>query len=315
MPSVVKKLVDILMATYNGEKYIEAQITSLLKQNYKNWHLWIQDDGSKDRTVEIIQDFSSQNPNRITLVKENPHPKGAAGNFYSLLPFTKGEYVFFCDQDDVWHPNKITDTLAVFHQEENSHLPLLVHTDLQVVDESLKEMAPSFMAYQNLHQKAASLGQILCQNNITGCTMAVNRALIKILWQGEVPSQGMLMHDWWLGIGAAAYGKICYLPKATMYYRQHGGNEVGAKKSELFKSITKAFSHKNETKKKVENTYLQAQSFYQAYQNTLPKETGAVIKKYGGFLQKSKGGKIKNIIFGPYKKQGFARVIGQIVFC
>lgn len=310
-------MVDILMATYNGAKHIHRQLNSLLGQSYKTWHLWVQDDGSSDDTVTIVKAFRDAHPGKVTLVENHPHPKGAATNFFSLLPFAKNAYVFFCDQDDWWDEDKIEKTLALFKQAEGENgpnIPLLVHTDLRVVDEYKKEIAPSFMAYQGLKARAATLEQLLCQNNITGCTTAINQPLLQKMWPGRVP-QGLLMHDWWLGLGAAAFGKIYYLPQSTMGYCQHGQNEVGAQKSRLVANTAKALSKKALMSKKVENTYFQAQAFYQAYGDKLPVRAGEVIQDYGNFPQYSKIVRMKKILFGPYKKQGFSRVVGQLVFC
>lgn len=310
-------MVDILMATYNGAKHIRRQLESLLEQTYKDWYLFVQDDGSSDETVSILKDFFRTHPDKGMLVENNPHPKGAATNFYSLLPFSKGEYIFFCDQDDWWYSDKIEVTIKTFKEVENNYgkeTPLLVHTDLRVVNDKMIEISPSFMAYQGLRGKAATLEQLLCQNNITGCTMAINRSLLQKMWQGDVP-QGMLMHDWWLGLGAAAFGKICYLPQSTIAYCQHGDNEVGAQKHQLAVNTVEALSHQEKMKAKVANTYLQAQAFYKSYGNQLPLEGKKVIEEYASFPKRSKVHRIGKILLGPYKKQGFSRVVAQVIFC
>lgn len=310
-------MVDILMATYNGAKHINRQLNSLLEQTYQNWHLWVQDDGSADGTVDLIRAFITAHPGKATLVENHPHPKGASTNFFSLLHFAQRPYVFFCDQDDLWYPDKIEKTLYMLKQgekEKGKNLPLLVHTDLRVVDDNMEEIAPSFMAYQKLQQRPATLPQLLCQNNITGCTMAVNRALVQKMYTGAIP-QGILMHDWWLGIGAAAFGHIYYLPQSTMAYCQHGENEVGAKKSQLVINTLEALGQKETMKKKIENTYLQAQVFYKIYGELLPAQAAKIILDYGNLPQQGKLYRMKKILFGPYKKQGFSRVLGQLVYC
>ncbi|NLB91382.1 MAG: glycosyltransferase family 2 protein, partial [Clostridiales bacterium] len=307
----------ILMATYHGEKYICRQLDSLLEQTYQDWHLWVQDDGSKDDTVSIVKAYIARYPNKITLVKDNPHPKGAATNFFSLLPYTTREYLFFCDQDDVWKKEKIAETINCFTQQERLHgkgFPMLIHTDLRVVDEQGKEIASSFMQYQGLKPQAASLGQLLCQNNITGCTVAVNRALLTAIGKDRIP-EGLLMHDWWLGIGAAALGKVHFLKNQTVDYYQHGTNEVGAQKKHFLKSFLQALKHKEEMKEKIDATYRQARSFYQSYEKVLPLEAKALIKEYGTLPQERKIKRIAKILKRSYKKQGFARVIGQLIYC
>ena len=140
----------------------------------------------------------------------------------------QADYVMFCDQDDVWHPDKVRLTLRLMEQVETDlSLPVLVHTDLRVVDGELREMDPSFQHYSGLDGHRPSLPQLLVQNVVTGCTVMINRSFGAA---GLPPGGGgdMLMHDWWLALIAAAMGRAVFLDRATIDYRQHGGNVVGA---------------------------------------------------------------------------------------
>lgn len=224
----------ILMATYNGGKFIEAQLDSLRAQSYADWRLWIRDDGSVDDTVEIARRYAAQDE-RIRLLPSDGRRLGAAMSFFELIErfAATSAYLMFCDQDDVWKSDKITVTLARMREMEQrfgAQTPILVHTDLSVVDRELNVIAPSFWRYQGLGPKIRSLNRLLVQNNVTGCTAMVNRALA--LLTGHVP-QHAIMHDWWLALTAASFGEIGYVARATMLYRQHGGNDTGAKRYPL----------------------------------------------------------------------------------
>ena len=103
--------VAILMSTYNGEKYLEEQVKSIISQDYTDWHLYIRDDGSTDNTVNLIKKIARDNE-KITFLNENkPKNLGVTGSFMDLLANTKAQYYMFSDQDDYWLPDKIKVTL------------------------------------------------------------------------------------------------------------------------------------------------------------------------------------------------------------
>ncbi len=221
----------ILMATYNGGKFIEAQLDSLRAQSFAEWRLWIRDDGSTDDTVEIIRRYTVLDE-RVRLLPADDMRLGAAMNFSYLMErfAAESEYTMFCDQDDVWQPDKIAATLTKMHDMEarfGTETPILVHTNLSVTDGDLNLLPPSFWHYQGLNPKIKSLNRLLVQNNVTGCTAMANRMLAVLA--ANMPPQA-IMHDWWLALLAAAFGEIGYVKRATMLYRQHGGNDIGAKR-------------------------------------------------------------------------------------
>ena len=140
-------MIDILMATYNGERYISEQIESILNQTYKNWKLYIRDDGSKDNTISIIRDFEKQYPNKIILVKDKKNGLGAKCNFAELMKYSKQEYCMFSDQDDIWIDNKIEKTLEKMKQAEKKYSKKtknFEHTELKVIDVELKDINDSY---------------------------------------------------------------------------------------------------------------------------------------------------------------------------
>ena len=228
----MNKNISILLATYNGENYLPAQIDSILEQTNTNWKLLIHDDNSTDNTVDIIKQYQKQNPSKIQFIDDDVSFGNASANFSFLLEHADTEYIMFCDQDDMWLENKIELTLQKIQDMEKSYhdIPLLVHTDLIVADESLNIISKSYWHYQHLDPSKDSLNRLLVQNSITGCTVMINRKLAKMAL--PIP-EDVIMHDWWLGLVASAFGKIAYLDETTIFYRQHGKNDTGATKFNL----------------------------------------------------------------------------------
>lgn len=221
--------VEILVATFNGAPYLPAQMESLLhQQTSASVRILIGDDGSTDATGSIIADFCVRHPGTIQALGCGPG-RGAAANFGRLLDSSRADYVFLCDQDDIWDADKVESSLQLMRDAERAHgkaTPLLVFSDLRVVDRDLNLVAQSFWRYQNLDGHAVSLLSLVMQNVVTGCTCLLNRALLS---RALPLPDSVLMHDHWLALVAAATGRLLVLPRPTVSYRQHGGNEVGAR--------------------------------------------------------------------------------------
>jgi len=223
--------VVIILASFEGADFLREQLDSLIAQTEAQWRLLIRDDGSTDATLDIIRDYS-QKDERIRLLSDNPGPTSSAlGNFTVLLEaaFKLGaEYVFCCDQDDVWEPGKLELVLARLKQlEGTAKAPSLVHHDLMVVNESFEPIADSFIELMQLHPSGQQNPQrLISRNEITGCAMACNRALLEI----ALPiSDQAVMHDWWLALCAAYFGRLAFMPDKLVKYRQHSDNTIGAK--------------------------------------------------------------------------------------
>ncbi|MFU2204278.1 glycosyltransferase family 2 protein [Streptococcus pluranimalium] len=215
--------VNIVMSTYNGEKYLAEQIESIRNQTFSNWTLLIRDDGSRDATPEIIRAFAKQD-DRIRFINDGQTDNyGVIKSFYHLVKYESADYYFFSDQDDVWLPEKLAITLKRA-EEENDHKPLLVYTDLKVVNQDLIVLQDSMIRSQS-HHANTELVQELTENTVTGGTMMINRALAD-KWQVY---EGLLMHDWYLALLASALGKLVYIDQPTQLYRQHEANVLGAR--------------------------------------------------------------------------------------
>ncbi len=224
---------QILMATHNGVLYLKEQLDSLFAQSHRNFELIVSDDASTDGTLELLKEYP------ITLLSHKT-PLGCKANFSHLLNYSSASYVAFSDQDDIWHPEKIAVTLKAIKQAEAQNppgTPILVHTDLKVVSNSLEPLSTSFWTFAGLdpfHYSAFS--SLLVQNCVTGCTLMINRPLADLV--SQIPPEAK-MHDWWIALTAAAFGKIVALPLQTISYRQHASNTLGAKRGGLKGQIIK----------------------------------------------------------------------------
>lgn len=219
--------VAILLATYNGEKFIEKQLDSLLGQSFQQFKIYIHDDGSNDKTLEIIRSYESQFPGKFVIFEEESKHLGAAFSFMWLLNRVEAPYYMFCDQDDIWFPQKIELTLKKMKEIEYHYpmLPIVIHTDLQVVDDKLniiyRSMWDSMKLIPELLQKFNYLAVCNC---CTGCTMLINHKLKSYVF--PIPSN-IPMHDFWIALMGAKYGIVENLSQTTILYRQHECNTIG----------------------------------------------------------------------------------------
>lgn len=226
-------MVEVLLATYNGERYIREQIDSILAQDFPDLRILARDDGSTDRTEEILDECASQYPDRIRVCTDGSatgHPKR---NFLRLMKATTADYLCFADQDDVWLPEKISLTFEAMQRLEDQYgkaTPLLTFTDLRVVNEKLETIHPSFWKRSGLQVESIHrLQRVLDENPVTGCTALINRSMCDLA--AQMPEEAD-MHDWWIALLAASLGAAEVVRQPTVLYRQHGSNVVGSAKPE-----------------------------------------------------------------------------------
>ena len=218
----------ILLTTCSGEAYIEELLASLDGQTLQDFVCYIHDDGSTDRTPELVRAFAEKRE-RFVIV-EGPPSGSASANFLFLMHHVQDEkYVMFCDQDDVWKPEKAERTLREMKRHDDGQTPAVVFTDLTVTDAGLRVIAPSYLAYEHRDPAAVDLPHLLKRNVAPGCTMLMNRSLLELsLAHEELLKRAMF--DWGVMLLASACGSVFFLNRQTLFYRQHGNNEVGARK-------------------------------------------------------------------------------------
>ncbi|MEK7432434.1 MAG: glycosyltransferase family 2 protein [Cyanobacteriota bacterium] len=227
--------IQILMATYNGEKYLEEQLDSILNQTYINWELLIRDDCSTDKTLEILNTYSNKYPEKIFIIKDNLNKLGACYNFLNLVKLSTSDYIMFSDQDDFWLENKIELTLnkMLIEEKNNLNIPISIHTDLKVVDYKKETIHNSYYKSINLSpSKQNKLGQILIHSSGAGCTMMINKKLRDFIV--KYPNKGVFMHDLWVTLLVNIFGKSFFINEQTILYRIHENNTIGISKNDKF---------------------------------------------------------------------------------
>ena len=309
-------MIAILMAAYNGERYIAEQIESILNQTETGWKLTVRDDCSRDATLSVIRRYGEKHPEKIGILEAEKNSGSAKNNFFRLMEGADGDYVMFSDDDDVWLPEKIQTTLLKMKELEwnfGTDTPLLVHTDLKVADENLRVISPSLFRMQNLKGNRDRLANLLSQNIVTGCTVMANHTLIRTVLRAGIPEHAV-MHDWWLALVAAGFGGIGFVDAPTVLYRQHGNNEVGAKNSGDLRYNLRRFFDPAQVRSALDGTYVQAREFYVKYGKDLEENDRAVLKAYCSIPEKSKWGRLAAIGKYGFWKTGFYRKLGQIWF-
>jgi hypothetical protein len=221
--------IEVLLATYNGESFLREQIDSVLAQESVPVTILARDDGSSDGTQAILAEYAVNAPGQFRVLQDGDRTGTARGNFGRLLQNTDAPYVAFCDQDDVWLPHKLRASMQQMHALEAQHgtaLPLLVFTDLRVVDQQLQTVSDSLWQTNELvGANAPTLSQLLSENVATGCTVLMNRSLADRMRSMPPAAQ---MHDHWAALLAASLGAMASVSEATVLYRQHTSNVIGA---------------------------------------------------------------------------------------
>jgi len=300
----------ILLATYNGEKYIDKQIESILAQTESDWMLYIHDDGSKDNTMEIVKKYTVEYPEKIVVV-DGASTGGAKTNFFYLLGQVEAPFYMCCDQDDVWLSDKIEVTKKEMDNlvRGDEDKPCLVFTELHVVDEELNIIAEKMSEYQGLDYKKLKFNRAMIQNVVTGCTMMVNRVLrdemLKVRDYTDV-----LMHDWWALLIATRFGKAAFVEQATILYRQHGNNGVGAQNATSLSYKLKRMMQGDDIKTSLLNTRKQAAVFAETYGES----EDSLISQYACLGECSKIKRLQFYHKNDVKKSTKAKNFGLMVW-
>lgn len=308
-----KPIVHILLATYNGKEYIGKMIDSLLSQDYPNIHILVSDDCSDDGTDQILADYAIRYPEIISHYQSGQHFGCAQNHFMHLLHrFQDAPYIMFCDQDDVWHEDKVRKTLdLMLRTEREPEIPVLVHTDLRVVDQDLRVISPSFCQHSGFDGNRLAFRQLLVQNVVTGCTAMINRSLAQMACECYCGGK-MLMHDWWLALLASSCGKMAFLNEQTIDYRQHGKNSVGAKDVHSAEYLLDRLKS-GKSRQSMVNAAYQAQAFLDCYGNYMKQNDKSVASAFASTAECSL--LVRDYIYLKHKllKHGLTRVVAQLL--
>ncbi len=245
--------IDILLATYNGEKFIKEQIDSILNQTYQDFNLIISDDCSKDGTRDILKEYEKKD-SRIKVFFQSKN-LGYVKNFEFLLNEVESEYYMLSDQDDVWLPEKIEKSYNCLIDNKAD----LVFSDLEVVDRKLNTTFKSFndlMKYTKKAKKYEDYRLEYLYNCVTGCTLLTKSKFLKKIL--PLPNESeYVIHDFWIPLIVSMNGKVKYLNEPLIKYRQHGHNQVGAKtKGNGYKRFEDMRNHFIQVKTEIFETYV-----------------------------------------------------------
>jgi len=211
------KEVSVALATYNGAFFLTEQLQSLVDQTHLPTQVILCDDGSTDDTLQIATRFSTELPLRII---RNGKSLGVVENFKKAVSLCTGEYIALCDQDDVWYPDKLEQSVAMLASIDGD-VPALIYSDLEVVDKELNTVASSFWQLTARKPSDIDFVKLLLGNVVTGCTVMMNQTMA--IEMQRMP-EGVEMHDFWLALIAYGIGHCAYIDKPTIKYRQHGSN-------------------------------------------------------------------------------------------
>lgn len=305
-------MIQILLATFNSASFIGAQIDSLMEQTCSDFEIVVSDGGSKDNTLGIIADYQRRFPGKIRLLETSP--ASACENFSRLLAAADAELLMFCDHDDVWKKEKIAASLQAYkklEQEYGTDCPILVFTDSEIVDVHLNTRFSSMMRSQRLNRTRFTPGRTMIQNYASGNTMLFNRALQKI----ALPvGNNAIMHDHWVALAAAFFGKVCYVDTPLILYRQHGDNVIGSFCYNLRSCLKKFRSERSSLHNKLYRNIEQGQEFLALHREILSPEQQRFFDSLMRFKQMGKIEKWRFMQRNDIQKEGLLYKIGTFFF-
>lgn len=229
-------VIDIILASYNGENFIEQQLLSLLGQSFKDWNCIIHDDGSTDGTIAIIKKYTAID-SRFIFIEDNIQLKNPGENFIHTLKYSNSDFICFCDQDDIWLESKLKKLYSTINHKNND-IPQVVFSNAYCWDSKKNRIEGN--ATLAFPTDIESLLFLNC--GIQGASAIFNRKMKDILL---VPIKNLVMHDWYLTIAGCSLGNIDYIHENLMLYRQHECNVTGHADKFMYKKIFCLFKRKN----------------------------------------------------------------------
>ena len=252
-------MIDILLATYNGGRYLIPQIQSLQNQTFQNWHLWIHDDGSKDETPALLERFVRED-SRITWIKDDVLLHSASENFMHLLRFSTADYTICCDQDDIWLEDKLQVLYDAIRCRDNSRVQAvygngyMYHCDRGVIQGRSVLTPPETLK-----------DALFLNGGIQGCAILFNRKMREICLDRP---QKIAMHDHLFTLVALTFGEFTFVDRYLMLYRRHSATVTDAVDGD-FREKTSAFISKKSPI--LDSSHYEAiKSFYSHYRNQIP---------------------------------------------
>ncbi len=295
--------IHIVLATYNGEKYIREQLDSILENSWNDFSVEVCDDGSTDETLRIVREYCARD-NRVTC-HENTVNLGYTKNFLEGIRRSESPYIMLCDQDDIWHRDKIERTfceLQKLEKVQGKEKPLMVFTDAMNYDSETGRELGSFHKTSRLDVKKLDTAHLFMENKCIGCTVMINAAVLSYLQ--EMPEE-IRVHDWWLALICSHFGKIMYLDEMTLHYRQHSGNMIGG--SSFVSYMKNRISGLREQRKAIRQTFAQGRAFYEVFGTELPKREQGIAAAFAAMESTGAWRRKYNMLRYGFCKSGLIR--------
>lgn len=357
-------MITVLMATWQGKKYLEQQLDSILAQTVPV-RILISDDGSDDGTREMLDQYREWYPKQIRLVHhkqvledagtdaESSNAEAsntealsagtpdtdaegtkssvrsgiksgtksrispAAENFFWLMSQAvldeKNEYILLSDQDDVWFNDKVKTMIRKMKEVEKQlgkDCPVLLHSDMEVVDENLNLIDESFFAYQHCNPARNTLAEVLVENPATGGAMMMNRALLELV---KDQPKYCCMHDWWIALTAVSFGVTGCCPDSLYQYRQHGDNTLGAKMTGSMEDMKERLENQEQVEENYQNMMRQAAVFLHHFGPQLAEEQRSVLRAFLALPLQTPAGRMKNILRNHFFKSSKLQTMAMCV--
>lgn len=221
--------VHVVCSLFHPGPLLDAQLESILAQSHSDLRVWLRDDAGDAATARVTEAWHRRDA-RIEPVPDTGGRVGTRESYGRLIRHALDHdagWIALADQDDEWAPTHLADSLASAARVHDPAEPILVHGDLELIDARGRPLAPSFFAHQRIrHERRDALKVLVVQNFVTGCASVLNRPLAELAC--PIPAAA-IMHDWWLALCAASAGHLVAREHATVRYRQHDHNQIGAK--------------------------------------------------------------------------------------
>ena len=301
--------IAILLSTFNGQRFLQAQLDSLWQQTRQDFVLHVRDDGSSDNTLQMLADVRQQRPGQVQLIRDAHARLGPKRSFAALMQGLQAPYVAFCDQDDVWLPDKLArqvQSIQAIEAKYGTELPILCCSDATVTDSNLHPLHASYHRRHKLQMddgRDMQLQRLLFRNYAIGATTMVNGALVQ---RCQTVPDAIVMHDWWMALVATALGQAIALPDALVLYRQHNANAVGSRAKSFPRTLAEFTSQLDWARKSSVNCLNQAVALHALHAGSATPQAAALLRAFAGFPGQGMLTRLHTLLRTRAFKPGFA---------
>lgn len=277
--------ISVILATYNGSKYIRQQIDSILNQDLPPEEVIICDDNSSDDTREQLKSYEN---NKLVKLNFNEKTLGVVENFkYAASLVKPGNWIVFSDQDDIWVPDKIRKLAGSMQLLDNGIAPALVYSDLFLIDKNNRKLPLSFWEKQKIYPQNINFQKLLFGNIVSGCSMIINYPMLAEFYKLK---KTIFLHDEWIALVAYSFGQVRFLSDKLVLYRQHESNLTFSENYGPWPFFTQLFDmvgHLFGRKRFLLHQFQLARYFLEVYKNELSNSQIVALEHFIGLEHKN----------------------------